>query len=109
MTSHSVFGTMIEADAAKYQRQRDLIDKKLIALWPKEGDDYSVAGTEHIIKRLQKVVSAYYGLTLLPPYPHWSYEPSRHVALLSALGGERAMLAHLRNAQKLARILEAAE
>jgi len=39
---------------------------------------------------------------------HWSYDMNRHLAVLIALKAERASLAHLRNAQGLARLVAAA-
>lgn len=84
--------TMVEADAESYNRQRDLIDKKLLALWPKEANDYSIPGTEHLIKRVQKVVRATYRMALIHPH---HYSVSRHIALLTALKAEQARLKHL--------------
>ena len=87
MTSRSVFGTMIDADAAEYIRERDL--PKLLALWPKEINNYTFGGTEHIIKRLQEVLRATYRAALSG---HWVYDVNRHIGLLTALKAEQAGL-----------------
>lgn len=90
----------IEREADAYIRQRDLIDKKLLALWPKEASNYSIPGTEQIIFRIQSALRATYRLAINGDAsgnerPHWSYDVNRHMALLTALRGEQARLKHL--------------
>jgi hypothetical protein len=80
----------IEREAKLYVRGRDL--HKIIAVWPKELNDVSIAGTRHIVKRLHEVLSAHYALALRK---HYSYDVNRHVALAVALNAEKAILAHL--------------
>ena len=98
-----VFAPMIAADAAAYARARDL--PKLTALSPHELADGSIAGTERIAAKLASLARAQHALGLRG---HWSYDLNRHLALLAALKAERAHLAHLRNAQGLARLVAAA-
>jgi hypothetical protein len=97
------FVTMAEADAERYVRGRDL--PKLIAVWPKETFDYSIPGTRHVIKRVQRVLRATYRLALSG---HYSYSVNRHIGLLSALKAEQTRLAHLIEERRVA-CLEAAE
>ena len=93
----------IEREAKLYVRGRDL--PKLVALWPKEINDYSIPGTEHIVRRIRQVLGAYYALGLRK---HWSHNVSRHVALAVALKAEKATLARLIEERRVA-CLEAAE
>jgi hypothetical protein len=93
-----IWKPMIEAGANAYIRQRDLIDKRLIALWPKEANDYSIPGTEVIIERLQKIVRATYGAGLRG---HWSYDINRHMGLLQALKGEQRWLEDMKRQRAL--------
>lgn len=85
----------------RYSRARDL--PNLIAVFPREIDDYTIAGTEAIIARIRKVLRAVYAQALHRD-PH--YSPKRHVRLWLALRGETARLAHLRNSQMLATVFD---
>lgn len=87
----------IEREAKNYVRARDL--HRLIAIMPDDDD-------EAIVYRLKHALNAYRVLGLRR---HWSYEPSHHIALASALKAEQAALAHKKNVQGLVGILRAAE
>lgn len=95
---------MIEADARVYVRKRDL--PKVLDALPDDIEDYSVEGTELIVKLLKARCHAH---AALGRRRHWSYDMNRHIALLAALKSEEAALAHLRNAHGLAQVLRAAE
>jgi len=98
-----VFGPMIAAGAADYMRVRDL--PKLLKLAEDDLEQFTIAGTERIVERLTRAARAQ---GTLGRRRHWSYDMNRHLAVLIALKAERASLAHLRNAQALARLVAAA-
>ncbi|MCP4934468.1 MAG: hypothetical protein GY927_09755 [bacterium] len=62
----------------------------LLALWPSELDDMSATGTNRIIKELEIALMAE---RRRGRAHHWCYDLNRHLALVSALKGERAHLA----------------
>jgi hypothetical protein len=82
-----VFGPMVEAGAAAYVRARDL--PKLIALWPHELADESPEGRRRVLVKLRRALRAERRRGLAG---HWSYDLNRHLGLLSAFRGERALL-----------------
>jgi len=98
-----VFGPMIAAGAADYMRGRDL--PKLLKVSEDELERFTVESTERIVARLTRAARAQ---GALGRRRHWSYDMNRHLAVLIALKAERASLAHLRNAQGLARLVAAA-
>lgn len=89
---------MVAADASRYSRLRDL--KKLLAWFPGELENETVAGTEHIVCRLERAADAQGVIR-----KHWSYDLNRHLALLAALRAERSHLACQLNAQASARLI----
>ena len=89
-TARRVFGPIAEAGAAAYARARDL--PKLIALWPHELVDESPEGCRHILAKLRSALRAERRRALSG---HWSYDPNRHLGLLSAYKGELAGLSRL--------------
>lgn len=89
------FELAVAADLSRYERVRDLT--KLIAVWPAELTDYSIEGTEHIIECIRKPMLATHRLGVTG---HWSYDHSRHIALVAAFRMENARLARLRTAQE---------
>jgi len=98
-----VWGPMIAAGAANYMRARDL--PKLLKVSEDALERFTVAGAERIVARLVRAARAQ---GALGRRRHWSYDMNRHLAVLIALKAERASLAHLRNAQGLARLVAAA-
>jgi len=84
------YARMAEADARRYERSRDLVS--LIALWPKEAQDHSLAGTTLIVEKLEKALRAERRRGLSG---HWCYDLNRHAALISALKAERERLQSL--------------
>ena len=91
-----IFEPMIEQAKQAYRREHL---NRLIAVWPAELNDYTIAGTEHIIERIRKVMLALYRASVIG---HWSYDANRHLALIAAFRAETARLAHLKNMQRLA-------
>jgi hypothetical protein len=84
-TANRAYATMAEAGARCYQRARDL--PKLIALWPIELEDQSLAGELRILGKLRRALRAERARGLAG---HWSYDLNRHLGLLSAYKGELA-------------------
>jgi hypothetical protein len=84
------FGPMVEAGAAAYVRRRDL--PRLIALWPRELADESLAGRRELLQKLRRALRAERRRGLAA---HWSYDLNRHLALLSAYKGELYALAEI--------------
>jgi len=81
----------IATEGAKhYQLARHL--PALLALWPSELGDMSTLGTNHIIKQLEIALMAE---RRRGRARHWCYDLNRHLALVSALKGEKAHLARL--------------
>jgi Family of unknown function (DUF6477) len=76
--------------ARNYHRQRHL--PALLALWPSELDDFSLAGTREIVGRLETALQAERRRSRAR---HWCYDLNRHLALVSALTGEQRHLATL--------------
>jgi hypothetical protein len=77
--------------ARSYERERHL--PPLLALWPKELQDYGPQGTREIVIRLEKSLAAERRRGRIG---HWCYDINRHIALLSALEGERGHLKRLK-------------
>ncbi|GJM02809.1 MAG: hypothetical protein DHS20C08_13100 [Rhodomicrobium sp.] len=75
-----------------YCRMKDL--PSLIPLWPKQIEDFSEAGTQVIMNKLQ---SALLAERRRARTGHWAYNLNRHRALLTALEGERAQQGSDRN------------
>jgi hypothetical protein len=73
--------------ADHYARERHL--PALLALWPGELLDYSLAGTTEIVARLERALRAE---RRRGRANHWCYDLNRHAALVSALKGERTFL-----------------
>lgn len=71
-------------------RRRDLLAR--YGIWPDEIADKSIAGREHMIRRLIVVCANLRddGLNR-----HWAYSPAEHRSVLSLLEKERADLAAL--------------
>ena len=82
-----IFGPKVAAGALAYARARDL--PKLIALWPRELDDYSEGGSRNVLAKLRRAFRAERRRALAG---HWSYDLNRHLGLLSAYRGELARL-----------------
>jgi len=76
--------------ARHYQRPRHL--PALLALWPRELEDMSLAGTRHIIEQLKTALLAE---RRRGRARHWCYDLNRHMALVSALKGEQKHFATL--------------
>lgn len=85
-----VFDPMVAAGAAVYVRARDL--PRLIALWPHELADESLAGRRRILAKLRRALRAERRRGLAA---HWSYDLNRHLGLLSAYKGELAALTRI--------------
>lgn len=85
------YAKMATEGARHYHRPRHL--PALLALWPSELDDLSVTGTSDIIKQLQ---SALLAERRRGRARHWCYDLNRHLALISALKGEKRHLARIR-------------
>lgn len=94
-----MYAKEIERDAKAYVRERHL--PRLIALWPGEAEDFSVAGTERIIARLRRLRAACAKM----PFHH--YDPNQHIAVCAALRAEERMLLDLRNTTMLANLVAA--
>ena len=62
---------------------------RLIALWPRELSDESPEGHRHALAKLRRALRAERRRGLAG---HWSYDLNRHLGLLSAYRGERALL-----------------
>ena len=84
------YAKMAAQGAKQYQRARHL--SALLALWPSEIGDMSAKGTNHLIKRLEIALMAE---RRRGRARHWCYDLNRHLALVSALKGEKAHLARL--------------
>ncbi len=82
--------TMACEGAIHYQRARHL--PALLALWSFELDDYGRDGTLKIINRLEASLQAERRRARTR---HWCYDLNRHLALISALQGERLHLGSL--------------
>ncbi len=80
--------------ARQYRRRRHL--PALLALWPSQLDDFSAKGTREIIHRLKAALLAE---RRRGRARHWCYNLNRHMALVSALEGERNHLARLSQKQ----------
>lgn len=74
-----------------YVRSRDL--PRVLAAWPSEIADMSLAGTESLVQRLRLALrrERQRGAS-----GHWSYDLGRHASLRAALTGEEERLAALR-------------
>lgn len=74
-----------------YVRIRDL--PRVLAAWPSEIADTSIAGTESLIQRLRLALrrERQRGVN-----GHWSYDLGRHASLRAALAAEEERLAALR-------------
>lgn len=73
-----------------YDRNAQL--PKLIGLWPHELSDCSEAGTERVIALLRKALRSE---RQRGQAGHWTYDVSRHMALVEALREEQARLSIL--------------
>jgi hypothetical protein len=73
-----------------YDRNAQL--PKLTGLWPQELADCSVAGTERVIGLLRKALRSE---RQRGQAGHWTYDGSRHMALVEAMREETARLAIL--------------
>lgn len=89
-TPNNPYLQMALEGARNYNRQRHL--PALLALWPSELDDFSLAGTREIISRLETALQAERRRSRAR---HWCYDLNRHLALVSALTGEQRHLATL--------------
>lgn len=78
---------------AAYDRARDL--PRLVALWPHELADTSLAGHEKLVKVLRRALRIERRLGLSG---HFSYDLGRHRALLAATRQEEQALAERRAA-----------
>lgn len=78
-----------------YCRLKDL--PSLIPLWPKQIEDFSEAGTQVIIVKLQNALLAERRRARTG---HWAYNLNRHRALLTALEGEQAPQGNERTPRK---------
>ena len=95
-TSNNPYLEMARKDARHYRRQHHL--PPLLPLWPGQLHDDSPAGTRNIIDQLE---TALLSERRRGRCNHWCYDLNRHLALVSALQGERAHLASLtRQAKK---------
>lgn len=74
-----------------YRRERHL--PALIACWPEEIRDASLAGAENIIRKLQRALRAE---RRRGRAGHWVYDLNRHVSLVAALKAETINLANLK-------------
>ena len=76
-----------EGQSSVYERLRDL--PRLLRLWPEEVRRLGPGDQAWLVERLGQVLRAerQRGITR-----HWSYDLSRHAALLRAWRGEKAML-----------------
>lgn len=77
--------------AEAYERTRDL--PRLVALWPQELADTSLAGHERLVKVLRRALRIERRLGLAG---HFSYDLGRHRALLAATRHEEQALAQRR-------------
>lgn len=72
---------------ARYDRRRDL--PGLIAVWPQELADTSIAARERLLAKLQRALRAERRRGLAG---HWTYDLARHAQLLAAYRAEQASL-----------------
>ncbi len=84
------YARMATEGAKHYQRTRHL--PALLALWPSELADMSALGTNRIIKQLEIALMAE---RRRGRARHWCYDLNRHLALVSALKGEKAHLSRV--------------
>ncbi len=91
-STHSIYHASAREGARLYDRQRHL--PALLALWPVELEDFSIAGTRAIIARLEEALG---GERRRGRARHWAYDLNRHLALISALEGEKRQLSRLKN------------
>lgn len=66
-------------DDTAYDRQRDLV--RLVALWPKELADTTLAGHRHLVGLLRQALREQRRRGLAG---HWTYDLARHAALAHA-------------------------
>ncbi len=88
--SNNPYAKMAAEGAKHYQRSRHL--PALLALWPSELENLSTSGTKRIIKQLEIALMAE---RRRGRARHWCYDLNRHLALVSALKGEKAHLARM--------------
>ena len=91
----SLIDRMIQGDAKRYVRERDL--PRLLALWDWELEDFSIEGRRNIVAKLERAC-----LAERRRVKHWSYELNRHIALLAAHRAESDALAELMRQQDAA-------
>lgn len=80
---------------ARYDRRWDL--SRLLAMWPEEIADETIAGRERVMVRLRQALRAERQRGVAG---HWTYDLTRHAQLLSACRHERLALAQARAASK---------
>jgi hypothetical protein len=73
--------------AIRYCRDKDLA--RLLPLWPEELADASIAGRSKLVQMLERALRAERQRGV---GGHWSYDLSRHAALMWALKAERTAL-----------------
>ena len=72
--------------ASLYERQRDL--PRLLRLWPEEVRRLDAGDLDWLVTKLAKMLRTERQLGLAP---HWSYQLTRHAALLRAWRAEKAL------------------
>ncbi len=70
-----------------YSRLRDL--PALVAMWPKEMEDFTIKGRQHIITMIEKALRSE---RRRGKANHWSYNLTRHISLLKAFKAEKSHL-----------------
>ena len=68
----------------KYKREKDL--PRLINIWPKDLGDFSIDGTQKVIRALEDALGQE---RLKGRENHWPYNKFRHIGLLEALNAEQ--------------------
>jgi Family of unknown function (DUF6477) len=85
VTPHRIVG--FRPAVTCYDRAVDLA--RLLPLWPEELADCSIAGRTKLVQMLERALRAERQRGV---GGHWTYDLTRHAALLSALRAERAAL-----------------
>ncbi len=94
----------IHPTAKPYDRETCL--PALVAMWPYEIEDFSEAGCENVISKVEKALR---GERQRGKAGHWTYNLARHMSLLKAFKAEKNALERIKTRKterfKTARVL----